>query len=208
MSGRVSQPRNHFHQMQVAGRIEEVRRRENAPEIHPDTLRDLRERNAAGVGRDDGARGAMRNHPVVERAFDGEILGYGFDDPVAVFDLRKVVIESAGGNEPADSGMKNAPGRPLRAVVAQPCRGGRYRAAAMESARWQDARRCGNPWSRLQERRHGELASLKSPVREYLMRPVFSEPRAHGETLREQNGPMNPEDVVPAQHLFGAIEQF
>ena len=41
----------------------------------------------------------MRDHLFVKRAFDGEILGDGLDDPVAVCDLRKVVVEVAGCDE-------------------------------------------------------------------------------------------------------------
>ena len=85
--------------MQIARRIEEVRAEKMLAEFGRIAFGDLRQRNAAGVGGDDGAGRAMRDHPVVERALDGEVFGDGFDDPVAVCDLREVVVEVAGGDE-------------------------------------------------------------------------------------------------------------
>src|SRR5580698_8956127 len=70
---------------------------------------------------------------------------------------------------------------PGRAVSVQ---GGRRRAATTESARWQDARRCGNPWFQLQERQHGELVSSESPVGEYLMLASFHRPDQPDDELR------------------------
>jgi hypothetical protein len=84
---------------------------------------DLRERNAAGVGGDDGAGGPMRNHAIVERAFDGEIFGDGFDDPVAVFDLREVVIEAAGGDQAGGFGNEEGGGAAFQRGIEAIARG-------------------------------------------------------------------------------------
>jgi hypothetical protein len=50
------------------------------------------------------------------KALNCQALGDGLDDPVAVGDLRDVAFEVAGVTRAADSGTKNAAGRPFRAV--------------------------------------------------------------------------------------------
>ena len=52
----------------------------------------------------------MRNHLIEKRAFDGEVFGDGFDDPVAVFDPFEVVVEVTGGHEAAGFGNKKRAG--------------------------------------------------------------------------------------------------
>ena len=50
IAGSVSGPGNQLQQMQIARRIEEVRAQEVAAELGRKAFRDLRQRNAAGVG--------------------------------------------------------------------------------------------------------------------------------------------------------------
>ena len=80
----------------------------------------------------------------------------------------KVVVEVAGGDELCGFGSEEGAGtafqRGVEAVARRLIRvfgwEGRYRAAATESGRWRGGRRCGSPWSRLRERRHGVLVSF------------------------------------------------
>ena len=80
-------PRNNFHQMQIAGRIEEVRAKESAPEIGREAFANLSERNSAGVRCQDRIRFANLVHSTPEVPFYGEILGHRFYNPVAIEDF-------------------------------------------------------------------------------------------------------------------------
>ena len=68
-------------------------------EVFGETVGDFVQGDAAGVGGDDGVRLAECFHLAPEAAFDFEILGDGFDDPVAIGDFIEVVFEVAGGDE-------------------------------------------------------------------------------------------------------------
>ena len=95
----VSGPGDHFRQVQVARRIEEVRAQKMLPELAVETLGDLRQRDAAGIGGDDRARRAHGRHAAPQGALDLQILRDGFDDPVASADAAQVVLEIAGGDQ-------------------------------------------------------------------------------------------------------------
>ena len=54
---------------------------------------------AAGVGGEDGAGAAVLRDLCEQGVLDVEVLGYGFDDPVAIGDEGEVVVEVAEGEE-------------------------------------------------------------------------------------------------------------
>ena len=84
---------NHFHQVQVTRRIEEVRAQKVAAEFSRETFRDLSERDTAGVGGEDRVRFANLVDAAPKGALDFEIFGDRFDDPVAVCDVAEIVFE-------------------------------------------------------------------------------------------------------------------
>ncbi len=81
--------------MQVSRRIEKVRAQEAAPEFMREALRDLMERNAAGIGGEDGILQRKGLHLLPQRAFDVQILRDGFENPIAFGNSRKVLVETA-----------------------------------------------------------------------------------------------------------------
>ena len=85
--------------MQVARRIEEVSTEEATPSFARPTLRDGPQRDAAGVGRQDGVGGGEVEHAGPEVALDFEALGDGLNDPVAGSQSGQVVIEVAYGDQ-------------------------------------------------------------------------------------------------------------
>ena len=58
---------DHFEQMQIAGRIEEVRSQEILAELAGESFGDTHQRNAAGVSGEDGAGLAMSQHLLDQR---------------------------------------------------------------------------------------------------------------------------------------------
>ena len=109
---------------------------------------------------------------VVEGPFDGQVFL-----TASTIQSQSLIFGRSSSKLPvvmkrADSGTKKAPGRVsmrLRLRCAPPDRAvsapaGQHRAARTESARWQDARRCGNPWSRLPGRQRGELVSHQATL--------------------------------------------
>ncbi len=54
---------------------------------------------AAGVGGEDGVGAAVLRDLFEQSALDVEVLGDGFDDPVAVGDQGEIVVEVADGEE-------------------------------------------------------------------------------------------------------------
>ncbi len=88
-----------FRHMKVAGRIEEMGAEEMAAEFGFEAFGDLGEGDAAGIGGDDGAGRAQGGDAAPERAFDFEIFGDGFEDPLAASDAAEIVFEVAGGDE-------------------------------------------------------------------------------------------------------------
>ena len=95
----VSAPGDDLRQVQVARRIEEVGAQKMLPELAVETLGDLRQWNAAGVGGDNRAGRAQRRHAAPEGTLDLQILGHGFDDPFAAPDAAQIVLEIAGGDQ-------------------------------------------------------------------------------------------------------------
>ena len=86
-------PRDHLRQVQVARRIEEVRAQKMLPELAIEALGDPRQRNPAGIRRDNRPRRAQRRHAAPQRPFDLEILRHGFDDPLASPHAAQIVLE-------------------------------------------------------------------------------------------------------------------
>ena len=76
-----------------------MRAQEMLAELRGETFGDGGQRNAAGVGGEDGARLAVLQHSLDQGALDFEVLGDGFDDPVAVPYLGEVVLEVAWGDQ-------------------------------------------------------------------------------------------------------------
>ena len=93
-------PGNHFQQVQVAGRIEEVRAQEIAAELLGKAFGDMGQRNAAGAGGENGARPGHRFHAAEQVALNGQVFGHGFNHPVATGDLPQVVVVVAGFDQP------------------------------------------------------------------------------------------------------------
>ena len=87
--------RDNLKQPHVARRIEEVRAEPVAAQLHRHAFDDLVDGQAAGVARNDRVGAAMLLHLVEQRALDLKILRDHFDDPVAVGDQRKIVVEVA-----------------------------------------------------------------------------------------------------------------
>ncbi len=77
-----------FKQPHVARRIEEMRA-EEAVAVAGEGLRDAADGQAGGVGRQQRLGRQVRQDARQQRGFDFEILGDGFDDPVAVGQLRR-----------------------------------------------------------------------------------------------------------------------
>jgi len=77
----------------------------------------LGERDAAGVGGDDGVFFARRFDFAPEVALQVEVLDDGFDDPVALADQVQVVFEVAGQDEGGPVGAEEAAGPLLERVV-------------------------------------------------------------------------------------------
>ncbi len=98
-SARVSVAGDDFGQVQVARRIEEVGAEKVMAELGIEAVGDLGERNAAGVGGEDGAGGAEGGDALPEGALDFEILGDGLNDPFAASDAAEIVFEVAGSDE-------------------------------------------------------------------------------------------------------------
>ena len=88
-----------LHQVEVARRIEEVRAEEVAAELGRESFGDFGERDAAGVGGDDGVGAARGFDFAPEVALGVEVFDDGFDDPVAFGDQVEVVFEVAGQDE-------------------------------------------------------------------------------------------------------------
>ena len=147
--------------MQVARRIEKVDPEEVFAKLGRIAFRDLSERNTAGVAGEDGARGAMGNCSIVERALDGQIFGNGLDDPVAVGDLCEIVAEAPGRNQSGGFGDKECRRSALESsldAIARRLVGNieEYRRNPGIGKMRGDA---GTTWFRLPARRHGELVS-------------------------------------------------
>ncbi len=60
---------------------------------------DMREGDAAGIGGEDRPGGADGGDALQQAALDGEVLRYGFHDPLAVTDAVQVVVEISGSDE-------------------------------------------------------------------------------------------------------------
>ena len=86
-------------QVQIAGRIKEVGAEEVGAEFVGETFGDERERDAAGIGGDDGTGATDLGDAGPEGAFDVEFFGDGFNDPVALGEFSEIVFEVAGRNE-------------------------------------------------------------------------------------------------------------
>ncbi len=81
--------------MQIARWIEEVRAQEVAPETGREAFRYFGERDAAGVGGEDRIGFASGFDFAPQRTLDLEIFDDGFDNPIAVRELREIVLEVA-----------------------------------------------------------------------------------------------------------------
>ena len=66
------------------------------PELFGETFGDARQRNPAGVGGNDCSRCAKLRHLLQQAALDFKIFGDGFDDPIAMPDVAKMIFEIAG----------------------------------------------------------------------------------------------------------------
>ena len=86
-------PWNQLHQVQVTRRIEKVSAQEVAAKLGRETLGDLGERNAAGVGGKDCAGFAHSVHLAPQRALGVQVFNDGLDHPVATGELLEIVIE-------------------------------------------------------------------------------------------------------------------
>ena len=95
MHGIGFRARDQLHQMQIARWIEEVRAQEVAPEPGRETFRYFGERDAAGVGGEDRIGFASGFDFAPQRTLDLEIFDDGFDNPIAVRELREIVLEVA-----------------------------------------------------------------------------------------------------------------
>ena len=157
-----------FKQAHVARRIEEVGAEEAGLRMAG---------NAAAIcamGRPEvlvvrSACGAeMRQDAGEQRGLDGEILGDGFDDPVALGELGQIVVEVAGSDEAASEGSKKAAGLDLarasraatseRAARALPRLWRKVEQERRGCRRWPGERRCASPWFRRRGRRRGGRA--------------------------------------------------
>ena len=79
--------------MQIPRRVEEMRAQKMALEFLRIPFRNLRQRNAAGVGGNDGSRRPVRQHPGIQGPLDTKVFRDCFNDPVAVADPGDVVFE-------------------------------------------------------------------------------------------------------------------
>src|SRR3954447_2936897 len=79
--------------MQVAWRIEKVDSKKVRAEIFRAAFGEKMNRNAARVRGNNGAATAMLFDAFVEPAFQIKIFDDGFDDDVAVFQLREIVFK-------------------------------------------------------------------------------------------------------------------
>ena len=70
-----------------------------AAEIGAEALGDGMHGKAAGVGGDDGSGLADGIDLAQQGAFEVEILDHGFDDPVALGEQRKMILEVSGGDQ-------------------------------------------------------------------------------------------------------------
>ena len=59
----------------------------------------MRDGQAGGVGGEQHVRGEMRQDAGEQRGFDFEVFGDGFDDPVAIREFGKIIVEGAGSDE-------------------------------------------------------------------------------------------------------------
>src|SRR5271163_1883955 len=89
-----------------------------------ESVGDFVQRNAAGIGRNDGVRLAERFDLVPQATLDFQIFGDGFDDPVAGGYLGKVVFKIAGGDEGSGVVCKKSTGPQFGGVVNSLERGG------------------------------------------------------------------------------------
>ena len=90
---------NDFEQAHVARGIEEVGAEPVVANLIWHAFDDLVDGEAGGVAGDDGAGAAVLEDFGEEGALDVEVFGDDFDDPVAVGDEGKVVVEVAEGEE-------------------------------------------------------------------------------------------------------------
>src|SRR4051794_1617234 len=88
---------NHLDQMEVPWRIEKVNSKEVGSEIFRAAFGEKMNRNAARVRGDDGAGATMVFDAFIELAFEVKILDHGFNDDVAVFQLREVIVKVSDG---------------------------------------------------------------------------------------------------------------
>ena len=95
-------------EVQVARRVEEVRAEEVRPKVFREPFGDGADGDAARVRRDYRAGPPVTLDLLEQLSFDVEVFDDGFDDEVAVFQLREVILEVA------DRDEARAPGREER----------------------------------------------------------------------------------------------
>ena len=89
---------NDLEEAHVARRIEKMSS-EEAVAMRGEPGCDLLERQAGGVGGEQGVRCQMRHDAGQERRFYLQVFGHGLDDPIASSEPGQVVLEVAGGDE-------------------------------------------------------------------------------------------------------------
>ena len=110
VSGLVSASGDDLDQLQVTGRVEEVRDAEAAPEVGAASLHQVGDAQARRVRRDDGAAAHLVDARV-QRLLDREVFDDGLDDDVAGGDRGgQVVLQVADGDQRVEAGREERGG--------------------------------------------------------------------------------------------------
>ena len=115
--------RDHFEQVQIARRVEEVRAEPVTTEVVAAALGDRGDRNGRRVRADDAARASGGIDARHQLALHVELLDDGLEDPVGVLQARQTVVEAGGGDELVrvrrEEGIGLQPARPLEALLGR-----------------------------------------------------------------------------------------
>ena len=101
---------NEFKQAHVARRVEEVGAEPGAAEIVGEAFGNFADRQAAGVGGDDGAALADGFDFAQQGTLQVEVLDDGFDDPVDFGELLQIIVKVSDGDEAGKRGIHECGG--------------------------------------------------------------------------------------------------